>query len=1795
MNILRRLILIALGTTAVAAVAHAAPGGVQTPDLWVKSDDAGDIASSWHDRSGNGRNLGARGSWALSAADASHNFHPYTTGYTSSRYFRNNDTDIVPSGINETPLAIFTVSRTSFYDTGDVGRITGLDSTSDLAGEPGFSLAANNGSGAGRLLLRGERTFGFALNAYHPGTVPLSENVLGYATIGGNDNRSFIVGLNGAEQGFTSNSSAITRGDNLLVGFGSKDDGQPFQGDIMEVLWYIGDLTATERRKISSYLSLKYGINLAGDYLASNGTIVWEDSEDTGFNKQVFGLARDDTSGLRQKVSRSVKSSDLTLALQNDFTSSNKSSARTVGFTGNLQFFLTGSNGGSMALQTTELSSPYSQRVGKEWRVQKTGFTQSVSMKFAVPAGLPASAVMYLIRKNTNSDFTSGGESLGVIDRTTGVISGVQLNDGDYFTIMITLDSDGDGVVDAIDAFPNDPEETLDSDGDGIGNNADPDDDNDGVNDGEDLFPLDPSEWADTDRDGTGNNADTDDDNDGVSDEDEATNGTDPLNADTDGDGKNDGAEGTTDTDGDGIIDALESSTEDADSDGVSDELDAANNDPDNDTDGDGIGNATEVAAGTDPLNPDDAGTDTDEDGIPDNIDTDDDNDGVSDEDEATNGTDPLNADTDGDGKNDGAEGTTDTDGDGTIDALESSTEDADSDGVSDELDAANNDPDNDTDGDGIGNATEVAAGTDPLNPDDAGTDTDDDGIPDNIDTDDDNDGVSDEDEATNGTDPLNADTDGDGKNDGAEGTTDTDGDGIIDALESSTEDADSDGVSDELDAANNDPDNDTDGDGIGNATEVAAGTDPLNPDDAGTDTDDDGIPDNIDTDDDNDGVNDEDDAFPKDPNETTDTDNDGTGNNADSDDDNDGYSDEDENTAGTDPLDSGSVPSDNDGDGVSDATDPDDDNDGLSDEDEDALGTDPNDSDSDGDGVDDGTEVGGDPSDPVDSDGDGTPDVSDPDNDSDMDGLSNIVESLIGSDPLSRDSDSDDYRDDEELAVTLSGSDSDNDGIDDAMDADDTGMPDENGDGIADFAVLDTDGDGEPNLIDTDSDNDGTPDVAESMTDEDADGIADLLDPVTALGGGDSDGDFIPDAIECCSDTDMNGQPDYMQEDSDNDWLDDVVEAGISGVDADLDGYDDIYDAEVNGDTTNGPDLNGDGINDLWRPIDTDGDGLPDYRDTDSDNDGISDQEESVNGSYPDNDADADGIPDRVDAASGPDGGDSDGDGIPDALECADGYPYCKDTDGDHTPDYMETDADDDGIPDMYDNDIVTGGGDSDGDGISDKDECPAGYPDCADTDGDGTPDYLDTTDDSASPAPGNTDSDGDGLTDEEEEQLGTDPDNADSDGDGINDGDEVKNGTDPRNADSDGDGRPDGVENGDSNGNGINDAREGYFKTSTGTGSLNLLWVALGLLLVRRRHLAVIGLAGVSAIASADGFEKERLYLAGELQYSRFAPITEGGDIHVTDRHDWGYRIGAGYDLFNELAIEATYSNKGELIAETLASDVSLEYSAASVNARWYPDLWFANRRYDDDWPEKFNWYLSAGLSRLFIDGSALEKIDNQVNLTYGAGVSYGFSEKLQLRAGIDRVSGDVLSYGLGLVWYPFAKAATKYVPESVVRKEPEALLYDPVDVARLPATAAGAALEPVVEPVVVVAPVVEEETCQIERSRADVLFEYDSSRLSQRFYDSLDQAADDYQECPDTVITLIGYTDSKGAARYNQRLALQRADSVSRYLLERGVPSNRIVVISRGIDESRNLQEFEKRRVEVYFGDQSSKRGQ
>ncbi|QUM85496.1 thrombospondin type 3 repeat-containing protein [Moritella sp. 28] len=58
-----------------------------------------------------------------------------------------------------------------------------------------------------------------------------------------------------------------------------------------------------------------------------------------------------------------------------------------------------------------------------------------------------------------------------------------------------TTDTDGDGVIDSLDAFPNNKDETKDSDGDGVGDNAD-------------AFPNNKDETKDSDGDSVGDNAD---------------------------------------------------------------------------------------------------------------------------------------------------------------------------------------------------------------------------------------------------------------------------------------------------------------------------------------------------------------------------------------------------------------------------------------------------------------------------------------------------------------------------------------------------------------------------------------------------------------------------------------------------------------------------------------------------------------------------------------------------------------------------------------------------------------------------------------------------------------------------------------------------------------------------------------------------------------------------------------------------------------------------------------------------------------------------------------------------------------------------------------------------------------------------------------------------------------------------------------------------------------------------------------------------------------------------------------
>lgn len=264
-----------------------------------------------------------------------------------------------------------------------------------------------------------------------------------------------------------------------------------------------------------------------------------------------------------------------------------------------------------------------------------------------------------------------------------------------------------------------------------------------------------------------------------------------------------------------------------------------------------------------------------------------------------------------------------------------------------------------------------------------------------------------------------------------------------------------------------------------------------------------------------------------------------------------------------------------------------------------------------------------------LDSDNDGIPDVieaggADGDNngildawtgttpDTDLDGLADLVDGDVGNDGTAENTAG--------ARLTTSA-------------ANTAGVP-------TSYSRFNNDGTGLPNAYDLDSDGDGINDVREAgFADTDFNGVADgTPSPVT---GWSPTIDALPSYILTDSDSDILFN--FLDIDSDNDGITDNVEfqtsAGYvlpSGTDTDGDGIDNSYD-----------DLAGFGETADIAPYNHDGTDLPDYLDTDTDNDtglDIVEGNDFNDNGLPDDlvtllgtDADGDGLDDRFDIFAGP------------------------------------------------------------------------------------------------------------------------------------------------------------------------------------------------------------------------------------------------------------------------------------------------------------------------------------------------------------------------------------------------------------------------------------------------------------------------------------------------------------------------------------------------------------------------------
>ncbi|PRP67259.1 T9SS type B sorting domain-containing protein [Nonlabens agnitus] len=1043
--------------------------------------------------------------------------------------------------------------------------------------------------------------------------------------------------------------------------------------------------------------------------------------------------------------------------------------------------------------------------------------------------------------------------------------------DGDgipnFSDVGATNDANGDGVVDS-----------FDTDGDGIINQFDQDSDGDGIpdnvegqpttgytapdgvdanNDGlDDAYPAGGITPENTDGADQPDYLDTDSDNDGIPDVVEASDFNNDgvadiafANVDSDQDGLDDNFDG--DTTGYGDPNGTPTTTNPAgelnNTDGT-DEPDYRDTDDDND----GVDTDAEVIDNNNPEDADLDGTpdyldvdDLDGDGVPDSADLDDDNDGILDSVEDAN----L------DGDNNPYTDPTDSDGDGIPNFQD---QDADGDGIPDNLEGQTTSgytaPSGvDADGNGLDDAYENTPGSgEGISPENT------DGVdqPDYLDTDSDNDGVLD---ATEGF-----DVNSDGVADTLPSGNDQDGDGIDDNFDTDPNAAYTDPSGTVVDAApgvqlNNtdgadEPDyrdTDDDNDNVLTLTEdVDADRDPTN-----DDTDGDGTPDYLDTDDDGDGVDTALEDYDGDTDPTNqDTDGDGTPDYLDTDDDGDGFltvnEDADPNGDGNpdDAIDSDAngIPNyldpdvlDTDGDGILDSVDIDDDNDGILDVVEGTLDTDLDgiinslDQDSDGDGIPDNVEAqstaGYFPPLGIDTDNNGLDDAYEttPGSgeglttvDTDMDLIADYIDIDSDGDGIVDATEAFDFDSNGIPDIVPSGSDVDQDGLDDSFDGDNTGYGDPNGSQVVSNPLDDlvnTDGADDLDFRDTDDDNDGIASIDESndpngdglandANDADGDGIPDYLDPDNADNDGDGipdnldlddDNDGILDSVEGDGDFDNDGIIDRFDQDSDNDGIPDNIEAQTTtgyifpiGIDSDSNGLDDVYESTPGA---------GEGIT----PVNTDGDGNPDYLDVDSDNDNVDDFIEAF-------DYNNDGLPDIAFAEA-----DIDNDGIDDAFD-GDTTGYfdpngivvendplldLNNSDGTDDLDYRDTDDDNDGLLTFDENPDVDGDpntvdpGDADGDGVPD-------YLDFNDNDQDGIGDGIDIDDDNdgiLDSVEGTSDFDNDGIIDAFDQ---------DTDGDGIPDNIEAQSTTGyiaPSGNDADGNGLDDNYETAPGNGEGL------------------------------------------------------------------------------------------------------------------------------------------------------------------------------------------------------------------------------------------------------------------------------------------------------------------------------------------------------------------------------------------------------
>jgi outer membrane protein OmpA-like peptidoglycan-associated protein len=110
------------------------------------------------------------------------------------------------------------------------------------------------------------------------------------------------------------------------------------------------------------------------------------------------------------------------------------------------------------------------------------------------------------------------------------------------------------------------------------------------------------------------------------------------------------------------------------------------------------------------------------------------------------------------------------------------------------------------------------------------------------------------------------------------------------------------------------------------------------------------------------------------------------------------------------------------------------------------------------------------------------------------------------------------------------------------------------------------------------------------------------------------------------------------------------------------------------------------------------------------------------------------------------------------------------------------------------------------------------------------------------------------------------------------------------------------------------------------------------------------------------------------------------------------------------------------------------------------------------------------------------------------------------------------------------------------------------------------------------------------------SDVSFAVGRADINPRMRPILDQFANGLAQQQGTEVRIIGHTDNTGSDELNNRLSLDRAQSVRDYLLSRGVRGDTVQIAGRGerepiAENSTEAGRAKNRRVEIFLGERAN----